>query len=66
MDTTTTAQLYRVTYVTSGLRRRTRTVDQATLDYVRDAWHTGMRVTSYRRATEAEAARGAFTGSLNN
>lgn len=62
---TTTEQLFRVTYTTSGLRRRTKTVTQSTLNWMQGAWHCGIRVTSSRRATEAEAARGAFTGSLN-
>lgn len=59
-------QLYRVSYITSGLRRRTKTVDADTLAWMRDAWHTGIRVTSSRKATEKEAAKGAFTGSLNS
>lgn len=61
-----TQELFRVTYTTSGLRRRTKTVDADTLTWMRSAWHTGMRVTSSRRATQAEADRGAFTGSLNS
>lgn len=65
MDTTT-AQLYRVTYTTSGLRRRTKTVDKHTLTYLQGAWYNGMHVTSYRRATDAETARGVFTGPLNS
>ena len=58
-------ELYRVTYITSGLRRRSKTVTAERLEYMRSAWHTGMRVTSSRRATEVEAKRGAFTGPLN-
>ncbi len=58
-------QLYRVTYTTSGLARRTKTVDAKTLEWMRGAWHTGIRVTSARKATEKEAAKGAYTGSLN-
>jgi hypothetical protein len=57
--------LYRVTYTTSGLRRRTKTVTYETLLWMQGAWHTGIRVTSYREATEKEAAKGAFEGSLN-
>jgi hypothetical protein len=57
--------LYRVTYTTSGLRRRTKTVDAETLEWMRCAGHTGIRVSSSRRATEKEASRGAFTGALN-
>ncbi len=58
-------QLYRVTYTTSGLRRRTRTVDAETLEFLRSAWYLGMSVTSSRRANEAEIKRGAFKGMLN-
>lgn len=57
--------LYRVTYTTSGLARRTKNVDAATLEWLRSAGHTGMRVTSSRPATDKEASRGAFTGILN-
>jgi hypothetical protein len=57
--------LYRVTYVTSGLVRRTKTLDAATLEWLRGAGHTGMRVTSSRPATDKEASKGAFTGILN-
>ena len=57
--------LYRVTYTTSGLRRRSKTVTAETLNYMRTAWHTGIRVTSSRKATEREAAKGAFTDYLN-
>jgi hypothetical protein len=63
--TETTEQLFRVTYRTSGLRRRTRTVDAETLQWMQRAWYAGIRVSSSRPATEAEAARGAFTGTLN-
>lgn len=52
------SQLYRVTYTTSGLQRRTKTVDAETLNYLQGAWYNGMRVTSYRKATEAEVKRG--------
>jgi hypothetical protein len=65
MDAQPTEQLYRVFYTTSGLRRRARTVTGETLAWMRGAWHCGIRVTSSRKATEAEAKRGAFTGSLN-
>ncbi len=58
--------LWRVTYVTSGLRRRTRTVDAETMDWLNYHGSTsGMRLISRRRANEAEIARGAFTGGLN-
>lgn len=63
--TTATAQLYRVMYTTSGLRRRSKTVTKADLDYLSSAWHAGIRVTSYRRATDAETTRGAWSGSFN-
>jgi hypothetical protein len=59
------SDLYRVTYTTSGLRRRTKTVSAETLAWMRDAWYVGIRVTSSRKATEAEAKRGEFTGMLN-
>ena len=58
-------QLYRVTYTTSGLRRRTKTVTAETLAYLKSAWYNGIRVTSSRKATEAETARGEFKGALN-
>ncbi len=58
-------ELFRVVYTTSGGRRRTKTVNRATLDYARNAWHVGIRVTSFRPATEAEIKRGAYAGSLN-
>jgi hypothetical protein len=58
-------QLFRVTYTTSGLRRRTKTVNRATLNYMLGAVHSGMRVTSSRKATDAESARGAWIGPLN-
>jgi hypothetical protein len=64
-QTSTAPALYRVTYTTSGMRRRTKTVDLDTLRYLERSRHNGMRVTSYRRATEAETARGAWTGVLN-
>jgi hypothetical protein len=57
--------LYRVTYTTSGLKRRVRTVDGDTLEWLRGAWHTGMRVVSSREATEKESSKGAYTGVLN-
>lgn len=59
------APLFRVYYTTSGLRRRVCTVDGPTLDWMRSAGYCGIRVSSSRKATEAEAARGGFTGSLN-
>ncbi len=58
-------KLFRVTYITSGMRRRTKTVNEATLRYMQTARHTGMRITSHRAATPAESARGAFTGVIN-
>lgn len=48
---------YRVTYINSGGRRATRTVDQNQLDYLRNASHNGIRVTSSRPATEKEIAK---------
>lgn len=62
---TTTQDLRRVTYTTSGLRRRTKTVTVETLRWMEGAWHCGIRVSSSRKATEAEVARGAWTGPLN-
>jgi hypothetical protein len=58
-------QLYRVNYTTSGLRRRSRTVDAETRNWMLGAWHCGIRITSSRKATEAEVARGVFPGPLN-
>jgi hypothetical protein len=57
--------LYRVTYTTSGGQRRTKTVDAETLAWLECAWYAGIRVTSSRRATDKEAAKGAFEGILN-
>lgn len=59
------SDLYRVNYVTSGLRRRSKTVTGETLEWMKGAWYAGIRVTSSRKATEKESAKGAFTGSLN-
>lgn len=55
----TNNSLYRVTYINSGLRRRSVTVDAEKLSYLQRAWYAGIRVTSYRAATDAEISRGA-------
>lgn len=57
--------LYRVTYTTSGCQRRTKTVTAQDLDYLQRSRTFGIRVKSHRRATEAEAKRGPFTGTFN-
>lgn len=57
--------LYRVTYVISGMRRRSRTVTAEDLEYLKGAWYNGIRVTSSRRATDAETKRGAYFGPFN-
>lgn len=62
---TPVVELHRVWYVTSGLRRRTKTVAADTLRWMESATHLGIRVTSSRRATDAEVARGEFRGVLN-
>lgn len=61
-----TGQLYRVTYTTSGLRRRVRTVNADDLQWLREAWYVGIRVTSSRYANYAEIARGLYQGGFNN
>lgn len=58
--------LVRVTYVTSSLRRRVRTVTRHDMEWMRDHGRSaGIRVTFHRAATPAEIERGAYRGSLN-
>lgn len=61
-----TGQLYRVTYTTSGLERRFRTVNADDLQWLREAWYVGIRVTSSRYANDAEVARGVYQGGFND
>ncbi len=58
-------ELHRVWYVTSGLRRRVKTVTAETLEWMRGASHTGIRVTSSRQATVSEIRKGEWRGILN-
>lgn len=56
--------LYRVSFTTSGMRRKVRTVTAEQKDYLLRATHAGIRVTSYRKATDAEAKRGPYQGNV--
>lgn len=49
------APLFRVRYV-RVCERKVETVDQFTLDYLCRATHMGIRVTSYKAATERQIA----------